>query len=373
MNRFNSFTDRDHSAKAGEGSHSTMDPHPNATRVSLRDIATRLGISHVSVSLALRDAPRISTALREKIKKAANEMGYRPDPMLRALAAYRSRKATPPIHSSLAWINAWPRAEDLRRHKEFDLYWKGASEGATKLGYRLEEFRLGHQMTSRRLHQILRARGIRGILLPPHGSFQPEWQDFPWENYAIARFGRSLKEPRAHLVTADQYTNTLLAVRKMRERGYRRVGLIAQEINLDPRGPQFIGGFLSAREPSHDAKPLPIFSFQKPVTRQLVSRFRKWMTKEKPDALLSAVDHRELLQEAGYRVPDDIPVAVTSILDGGADSGMDQHPEEIGRVGMLLLDSLINDDARGIPTIFRQTVVEGSWVDGTSLPERRNG
>ena len=95
--------------------------------------------------------------------------------------------------------------------------------------------------------------------------------------------------------------------------------------------------------------------------------------KENPDALLSAVDHQELLHEAGYRVPDDIPVAVTSILDGGADSGMDQHPEEIGRVGMLLLNSLINDDARGIPPIFRQIVVGGSWVDGTSLPDHRNG
>jgi LacI family transcriptional regulator len=349
-----------------------MDPHPNATRVSLRDIATRLGVSHVTVSLALRDAPRISTALRERIKKAANEMGYRPDPLLRALAAYRSRKTTPPIYSALAWINAWPRAEDLRGHKEFDLYWKGASEGATKLGYRLEEFRLDRQMTSRRLHQILRARGIRGLLLPPHGSVQPDWQDFPWECYAVARFGRSLKEPRAHLVTADQFTNTLLAVRKMRERGYRRVGLIAHEISLDPRGPQFVGGFLSAREQFHDAKPLPIFSFQKPVTHDLVSRFRRWMDKENPDALLSAVDHQELLHEAGYRVPDDIPVAVTSILDGGADSGMDQHPEEIGRVGMLLLNSLINDDARGIPTIFRQILVQGTWVDGTSLPDHRN-
>jgi LacI family transcriptional regulator len=61
------------------------------------------------------------------------------------------------------------------------------------------------------------------------------------------------------------------------------------------------------------------------------------------------------------------------VLDGGADSGMDQHPEEIGRVGMLLLNSLIHDGAHGIPAIFRQTVVEGRWVDGSSLPDRTRG
>jgi LacI family transcriptional regulator len=373
MNRFHATTDRDSSAEAREIFHFTMEPEPAPTRVSLRDIAAHLGVSHVTVSLALRDAPRVSVALRAKIKKAADEMGYRPDPMLQALAAYRGRKSKPAIHSALAWINAWPRAEDLRLHKEFDLYWKGASEGAAKLGYRLEEFRLDRQLTSQRLHRIFRARGIRGILLPPHGSLQPDWQDFPWEDYSVARFGRSLKEPQAHLVTADQFTNTLLAVNKMRERGYQRIGLIAREISHDPRGPQFIGGFLSAREQFHDIQSLPIFRFEEPVNRDRVARFRRWMDEEKPDALLSTVDHRVLLHEAGYRVPDDIPVAVTSILDGGADSGMDQHPEEIGRVGFLLLNSLINDGQRGIPKIFRQTLVEGTWVDGTSLPDRRKG
>jgi DNA-binding LacI/PurR family transcriptional regulator len=371
MHRFHAATDRDSSDEARETSHFTMEPEPAPTRVSLRDIAAHLGVSHVTVSLALRDAPRVSVALREKIKKAADEMGYRPDPMLHALAAYRERKSKPAIHSALAWINAWPRAEDLRLHKEFDLYWKGASEGAAKLGYRLEEFRLDRQMTSSRLHRIFRARNIRGILLPPHGSVQPDWRDFPWEEYSVARFGRSLREPGTHLVTADQFANTLLAVNRMRERGYQRIGLVAHEISNDPRGPHFIGGFLGAREQFHDTQSLPMFRFENPVDGDLVTRFRRWMDKEKPDALLSAVDHRELLNRAGYRVPDDIPVAVTSILDGGADSGMDQHPEEIGRVGMLLLNSLIRDGARGIPAIFRQILVEGSWVDGSSLPDRR--
>ena len=48
-----------------------------------------------------------------------------------------------------------------------------------------------------------------------------------------------------------------------------------------------------------------------------------------------------------------------------------QHPEEIGRVGLLMLKSLINDGARGIPPIFRQIQVEGSWSDGDSAPPRR--
>src|SRR5690606_27443705 len=106
-------------------------------------------------------------------------------------------------------------------------------------------------------------------------------------------------------------------------------------------------------------------------TANHVKRFLKWMEQEKPEALLTIDNSAELLRKAGFRVPEDIPVAAASILDAGVDTGMDQHPEEIGRVGFLLLNSLINDGARGIPGIFRQIVVEGTWVDGTSLPDKR--
>ena len=106
----------------------TMDPEPAAPRIGLREIARCLGVSHVTVSLALRDSPRVSASTKERIKKAANEMGYRPDPMLTALAAYRSRRSAPTIHSVVAWINGWADPDELRSYKEFDLYWKGASE-----------------------------------------------------------------------------------------------------------------------------------------------------------------------------------------------------------------------------------------------------
>ena len=81
----------------------------------------------------------------------------------------------------------------------------------------------------------------------------------------------------------------------------------------------------------------------------------------------------DLLQSMGVRVPEDIALAGTTVLDMNIDAGIDQHPEEIGRVGFLMLYSLINDGARGVPSIFRQVLVEGSWVDGASLPDRRPG
>lgn len=330
-----------------------------------------LGVSHVTVSLALRDNPRISKEVRERVQETARELGYQPDPMLAALANYRKGKSAASITAAIAWINAWSPAAQLRQHKEFDAYWTGASKAAAKFGYRLEEFRLGDGYTPERLHQILSARGITGILLPPQRP-HPDWGNFPWGNYSVVRFGRSLKQPETHVVTADQVANTMLAFRKMQERGYERIGFVTYEGDLFERGHLFEAGYLMAQRALPEKQRLPICMIGERPGSGRVEAILEWKEKHKPDAIftdLGAVP--DILKRAGVRVPEDIGLAVTTVLDGVADAGIDQHPEEIGRVAFLTLNSLINDGARGIPAIPRQNLVMGSWVDGGTLPIRR--
>lgn len=347
-----------------------MNSDSTPPRISLRDIAAKLGVSHSTVSLSLRDHPRISTAVKEKVRKAAQDMGYRPDPMLAALANYRRGRENPNISAGVAWLNAWPKPEDLRTFKEFDFYWQGAFQAAEKFGFRLEEFRIGRDCSPKRLHQILSTRGIRGILLPPH-QYDPDWQDFPWDQYSIVRFGRSIHEPACHIVTADQIANTILAVRKIHEKGYNRIGFVTPEGDFSKRGMQFELGFLGGQRLIRDPDPIPTLIVKRDNPSECKVALKHWLENHKPDAIFTT-DARmpDLLKELGLNVPDDIGLAVTSILDAKADAGIDQHPLEIGRVGFLMLNSLINDRAFGIPEIFRQILVEGSWVDGASLPAR---
>src|SRR4051812_21623346 len=111
-----------------------------AARVTMRDIARELGLSHVTVSLALGDNPRIPENRRIQVKEAARRMGYRPDPMLAALLHYRHARKSRPIRAAIAWFNLWPNPAALRSHREFDGYWMGACEVAETHGYHLEEF-----------------------------------------------------------------------------------------------------------------------------------------------------------------------------------------------------------------------------------------
>ncbi len=341
----------------------------------MRDLAKHLGVSHATVSMAMRDSPRISPEMKAKVRREAEVLGYRPDPMLAALNSYRLAKGEARVSAGLAWVNAWAEPERLRSLREFDLYWQGAEAAALKFGYRLEEFRVGPACSPKRLDQILSARSIQGILLPPQAP-HPDWGDFPWERYSVVRFGRSLKTPRCHVVTADQSANAALAFRKMLERGYRRIGFATAEHRISERGHLFLAGFLLAQSGLPEKERLPALMLpdaisrgEKAVRRGCVGMFSSWVERHRPDAILTDIaDFRALMEEAGLEVPGPIGLAVTSILDANADSGIDQHAPEIGRVGFLMLNSLINDRSMGIPPIFRQILVEGSWVDGTTLP-----
>ncbi|MEO7932652.1 MAG: LacI family DNA-binding transcriptional regulator [Chthoniobacterales bacterium] len=346
-----------------------MKSYQPPSRVTLRDVAKTLGVSHVTVSLALRNSPKITEARRAAIKARAEEMNYQPNPMAAALAHFKQNSKVVPVSAALAWLNFWPQPEKLRSYAEFDLYWQGAKVYAEKLGFHLEEFICNEKMPVPRIEQILHARGITGILIPPHGSHPIDWGDFHWNDYSVVKFGRSVPQPDVNLVSADQVSNTLLAFDEIRARGYERVGFITGQ--SASRGMLFQGGFLLAQRFVEPSLRLPILEVDEVNPMLSLQTTRQWFKKEKPDAIFTDIRNLlPLLEKVGCRVPDDVGLAVTSVLDATADSGIYQNPEEIGRVALLSLVSLIHDNDRGVPKISRQILVEGDWVDGKTLPKK---
>ncbi len=60
-------------------------------RPTLEDVAERAGVSRALVSIVMRDVPGASDQTRERVKRAAEEIGYRPDPSARRLRQHRSK------------------------------------------------------------------------------------------------------------------------------------------------------------------------------------------------------------------------------------------------------------------------------------------
>jgi LacI family transcriptional regulator len=343
-------------------------PAGSTQRVTMRDIAQIFGVTPPTVSLAMRNSPRVSESLRLKIQARAREMGYRPDPMLAALSHYRRSHIKSPISAELAWINCWPDQKKLRTHKEFNLYWQGAFAEAESCGYRLEVFDFGGTLKPTRLEQILHARNIQGILLPPvPGGPKPDWVDFHWNKFSVVRFGYSVTNPRAHIVTSDQLANGVMACENIQRLGYRRIGLVTGAHS----SVRFAAGYLFHHMQSDTARFSPLILHQ--TNREEDRRaLAKWVKIHRPDSIFTDVGQLpDLLAELHLRIPHDVGLAAFSTLDGNVDAGVYQNSEEIGRAAVQLLISLIHHNELGIPKICREVLVEGCWMDGSSLPDKK--
>ena len=345
---------------------------PTFHRVTIRDIAVRIGVSHVTVSLALKNSSRISKGRREQVQKLAKEMGYRPDPILSSLVVYRQSKRPSSIHSAIAWVNHWEHPEALRKVGEFNAYWTGASAAAERFGYRLDEFVWQPDFSPQRFETILQTRNVRGVLIPPHHQ-QPDWGNFHWDNFSVIRFGLSVRSPYSHVVTADHLRGVVAAVEKIHSYGYQRIGFVVMAGFDLKLGGSWTGGFIASQKLLQLPNPIPPFlTEEKSDEATFHKKFVQWFHKNKPDAILT-VDVRvvQALKKMNLRIPENVAVAATSIIDIPVSAGINQNSEEIGRVAVETLISLINSNDRGRPSVPRRILVEGTWTDGSSLPDRR--
>jgi LacI family transcriptional regulator len=349
-------------------------PHEGSgRRVTMQDIADKVGVSHVTVSYALRGVQRVSPAMRERIREEARKMGYRPDPMLRALSTYRRANKSTNIQSALAWLCCWDSPEEMFTRKEFHAYWLGVKSVAEKNGYRLEQFVPTQKLSVARIQQIMRARDIRGVLIPPpQSSFSQDLGRSDWSEFAVIKFGHAHPNLRVNLVTSAQTKNAMLAIQKMAERGYTRIGFVSSE--YANRHTFFLSGVLRAQVDLPEAQRTRFLSLSEEEIRGAeLPRLLAWIQREKLDAILTNL--REIpgmLRSAGLQIPEDIGVAALSVHDGNADSGIDQNPFEIGRAACESMVSLIMHDGIGLPHAPRELLIEGSWVDGACLPVKES-
>ncbi len=339
-------------------------------KATLQDVARKAGVHRTTVSLSLRDHPRIPAATREHIKSIAARLGYRINPLVSALM--KSRRSGQAVkHVALAYVTAYPTRFGWRPpHHDRPNFFPGAAERARDFGYKLEHFWLAEPgMTEERFCDILSARGINGLII---GRLPPGQQAvrLAWERFSCVALGMTLREPLLHHVTENHFATAWQAMQRCRERGYRRVGFVFSEANDSPRvGDRWLGAFLAQQQLFPPADRLPPC----PAVPADEKSFRVWFKRERPDALLAnhAGPIHTWLERMGRRVPRDVGLVELEEHPELGSAGVYYDPAKLGALAVEMLIGLMHRNEAGVPDDQHEILLTGEWRDGKTLPPRK--
>lgn len=344
-----------------------------AGRITLRDIAEKAGVHFTTVSLALRNHPRIPVRTRQRIQRIARELGYRPDPHLSALSAYRQSRRPSGFQASLAWVTNHPTCDGWQSASQSREYHAGARERAEELGYTLEAFWLrAPRMTPSRVGQILRTKNITGLLMAPQPAADVRI-DLDWTRFCAVTFGYGLRQPKLPTVSNHQYHSGLRAVSELLNLGYSRIGLMLSPDHDEVIDHQYTGAYYGVMQHRNPGSQLPVlFVSETADSSHLRATFLEWVNRHEPDAILTMpyYDIRVLTAAAGLRIPRDIGVAFLNLIGdmkNGEFAGMAEPSREVGAAAVDHLVSMINHDRRGIPATQNLILVESQWTPGKSV------
>ena len=333
-------------------------------RATLRDIAQRAGCHYSTVSLALREHPRIPAGTRLRIQEIAHQLGYRPDAMLAALCAYREQKQTPDRRGVIGWLTNHHAEWGWRNSACNRDYFEGASARAAERGYTLECFWLSEPgMTGARMSQILWTRNIQGLLFPPQEGLCSI--DIAWHRFSAVTFGYTLIEPKLHLVSNHEYRTMGKLFIELQQRGYQRLGLVNRRDHDERVDHNWLAAYLVEQNQLHRKNRLPPLILDRWNEETLLA----WFEAHRPDAIVTRLPEvLACLRRAGYRVPSDVGVAFHSLDEGRKGfSGMKKNSFQIGVMAVDLLVDMLHRNERGIPAIPYRLMVEGSWCEGKTL------
>lgn len=334
--------------------------------LTLQDVAARVGVHRSTVSLALRDSPSVSLAMREKVRRIAEELGYRTNPLIAALM--RSRRTGKRVkHVSLAYVTCYPTRYGWRppSHDRPD-YFPGAEARARELGYKLEHFWLAEPgMTPGRFAQILVNRGISGLLIGrlPLGRSEI---NLPWERFSAVALGLTLRNPDLNRVTEDAFASATEAINRCVAKGYRRIGFAFPEPNDSPNMlDRWLGAYLRFQMTLAPGDRLPICEY-----RPGMAHFADWFSSQRPDLLLTTCEGPMLDVLARCRIAAAKSVKLVplvsdkSTLDTG---GIYLDPGIVGGLAVDMVVGMMHRGETGLPAEPHRVLVPGRWMEADAV------
>ena len=338
-------------------------------RTSLRTIATAAGVCVATASRALRDLPGVEPETRDRVLAAARRLGYVRDPLLATALAFARRAQKPVYRETIAFMAAVPERERLASPWLAGIH-RGVAERAASLGYGLQWVLIPRQPTQQRaLGRQLHARGIRGLAITPVVAGTLLKIDLDWSRFSAIEIGHALWAPDLPRVERDLADDYVRMFDRLRDRGYRRIGLAMNIDDEKRRRWALLSPYLLFQHRNPD---LPILSPLEDEGEYNPATLQRWMRRERPDVIVvNGPEPLAWLRAAGKTPPADIGVCRIDCVEGHPESGLRANYEQMGGAAVSLLTSSLERGELGPPALRPVLGIPNTWHEGSTLrPEQ---
>ena len=250
-------------------------------RVSLKDIAIRVGVSTALVSYVingLEKEKRVGPEIVKKIKEVAGELNYKPNQIARSL-----RKGTTNTIGLIVTDIANPFFGQLARIIEDEA---GKHNYTVIIGSSDE-----NHCKSASLIDTFLDRQVDGFIIVPSEGCEEEIKELVRKEVPVVLLDRYLPEVSTNYILLNNYEATYEAVNHFLEKGYKQIALIVYKsalIHMQER----IRGYKQAMNDNHNQANIQIKELLYNCTKEDMEKGVSELldSNNKPDALLFATN-----------------------------------------------------------------------------------
>jgi len=181
------------------------------SRITIRDVAARAGVSHQTVSRVINNSERVTPETRQRVEDAIQELGYRPNAIARFMAQGRTR--------TFACFS--PNLTDYT----FASIIEGAETAARQQGYFLLTASAPDEQTFADLvEQLVASNRTEGLLvINPYDDGRHKRLPL---NVPVVFLGAHPRAEKVASVSLDDHATGIAATNHLLELGHQRIALI---------------------------------------------------------------------------------------------------------------------------------------------------
>ena len=307
--------------------------------VTLKEVAALAGVSRSAVSRCFTEGASVSPATREKINKAADQLGYQPNALASSLTTGRTKLiglVSNNFHNPIFL-------------QVFDLFTRGLQER----GLRPLLVNLSDENEPAASVKLLRQYSVDAVIVASSTLPVSFAEAFHAEGVPVVHaFGRHVESPQVNVVGIDNKEAGRMAARELVRRGYKKISMLAGPEGATSTQDRLFG-FLDALKGNRDVEVSTSFASAYSYNAGWEEMNRLLQNGDVAEAYFCGDDVLSIgalsaIQNAGLKVPEDIGLIGLNDMEMARWKNIDlttirQPIPEVVRLSLQMVCDILDD------------------------------